>query len=89
MPQEEMALAERHARRCDLLVVLGSSLIVQPAASLVGLALGAGKKVVLINRGKTPYDRAVTLRARTGIGDILPQAVERVRRTLEAQTNRT
>ncbi len=89
LPQEEMALAERHARRCDLMVVLGSSLIVQPAASLVGLALGAGKKVVLINRGKTPYDRAVTLRARAGIGDILPQAVERVRRTLEAQTNRT
>jgi len=85
LPQEELALAERHARRCDLMVVLGSSLIVQPAASLVGLALRAGKKVVLINRGKTPYDRAATLRARAGIGEILPPAVERVRRTLQEQ----
>ena len=87
LPQEEMTLADHHARRCDLMVVLGSSLIVQPAASLVGLALKAGNRVVLINRGKTPYDAAVTLRARVGIGEILPPVVEQVRRTREEQSN--
>jgi NAD-dependent SIR2 family protein deacetylase len=87
MPHEELALAEHHARHCDLMVVLGSSLMVQPAASLVGLVLGAGKRVVLINQGKTPYDRAVTLRAWAGIGELIPPAVERVRRTLEEQPN--
>jgi NAD-dependent deacetylase len=87
LPQEELALAEHHARRCDLMVVLGSSLLVQPAASLVGLALRAGKRVILINRGKTPYDGAVTLRAWAGIGEVLPQAVEWVRRTLEERPN--
>ena len=86
LPQEVMALAEHHARRCDLLVVLGSSLIVQPAASLVGLALKARKRVVLINRGKTPYDRAVTLRAWAGIGEVLPPAAERVRQALEERS---
>ncbi len=86
LPQEEMALAEHHARRCDLMVVLGSSLLVQPAASLVGLALKTRKRVVLINRGKTPYDRAATLRVRAGIGEVLPPAVERVRQAIEEQS---
>jgi NAD-dependent deacetylase len=67
------------------MVVLGSSLVVQPAASLVGMALGARKRVILINHGKTPYDGAVALRAWAGIGELLPPAVERVRLALEEQ----
>src|SRR5215207_6624333 len=60
MPREELALAEEHARRCDLMLALGSSLMVQPAASLVGRTLSSGVRVVLVNRGKTPYDRKAT-----------------------------
>jgi NAD-dependent deacetylase len=67
------------------MLVLGSSLMVQPAASLVGLALGFGARVVVVNRGETPYDSAVTLRIWMGIGEIMPPAVERARRTLEEQ----
>jgi NAD-dependent deacetylase len=80
LPQTDYELAERHARRCDLMLVLGSSLQVQPAASLVGLALESGARIVLINRGKTPYDRASTLRVWTGIGEVIPPAVERTKR---------
>jgi NAD-dependent SIR2 family protein deacetylase len=87
LPDKEFALAERHARRCDLMLVLGSSLVVEPAASLVGLALGSGARVVLVNRGKTPYDRAVTLRAWAGIGEVIPSAVERAKRALEERPN--
>jgi NAD-dependent SIR2 family protein deacetylase len=61
--------------------------MVQPAASLVGLALRSQKRVVLINHGKTPYDRAVTLRAWASIGEVLPPAVERVRQALEERPN--
>jgi NAD-dependent deacetylase len=82
MPERELVLAEGHARRCDVMLVLGSSLMVQPAASLVGLALRSGARVVLVNRGKTPYDGAATLRAWTGIGEVVPPAVERARRVL-------
>jgi hypothetical protein len=35
--------------------------------------------VVLVNRGKTPNDDAVTLRTWTGIGEVIPPAVERVK----------
>ena len=87
LPYKELALAEQQARRCDLMLVLGSSLKVEPAASLVGLALRSGTRVALVNRGKTPYDRAVTLRAWAGIGDVIPPAVERAKRELREQRN--
>lgn len=79
-------LAAEHARRCDLMSVLGSSLSVNPAASLVGLALRDGARVVLVNQGETPYDEAVGLPARAGIGEIIPPAVARVRQHLSADT---
>ena len=82
MPQREMELAEQHARGCDLMLALGTSLRVAPAAGLVGLALGSGARVVLVNRGETPYDEVVTLRAWTGIGETIPPAVQRAKRTL-------
>jgi mono-ADP-ribosyltransferase sirtuin 6 len=87
LPKTELMLADHHARRCDLMLVLGSSLLVQPAASLVGLALRSGARVVLVNRGKTPYDRAATLRVWAGIGEVIPPAVERVRWALGDQSN--
>lgn len=88
LPQGEYDLAEHHARCCDLMLVLGSSLLVTPAASLVGLALKSGARVVLVNQGKTPYDRAVTLRAWRGIGDVIPPAVERAKLALMERPNR-
>jgi NAD-dependent SIR2 family protein deacetylase len=88
LPYRDLELAEEHARRCDLMLVLGSSLVVEPAASLVGLALRAGTRVVLTNQGKTPYDEVVTLRAWTGIGDVIPPAVERVKWALGEQPSR-
>ena len=87
LPERDLMLADHHARRCDLMLVLGSSLMVQPAASLVGLALRSGARVVLVNRGRTPYDRAATLRVWTGITDVIPPAVERVKWALEEQSN--
>jgi NAD-dependent deacetylase len=89
LPHKELALAEQHARHCDLMVVLGSSLVVTPAASLVGLALKSGARVVLVNEGKTPYDEVVTLRVWRGIGAVIPPAVERVKRALGEQLNRS
>ena len=88
LPHKELELATQHARHCDLMLVLGSSLQVEPAASLVGLALRSGARVVLANRGKTPYDAAVTLRTWTGIGAVIPPAVERVKRAFGEQPNR-
>ena len=53
----------------------------------MGLALESGARVVLANRGETPYDGAVTLRVWEGIGDVIPPAVERAKRALEKRPN--
>ena len=87
MPAKEMRLSARHAEQCDLMLVLGSSLTVEPAASLVGLAIEFGAAVVLVNQGETPYDQAVNLRSWAGIGDVIPPAVERAARALGGQAN--
>lgn len=82
LPEKELMLAAEHARLCDLMLVLGSSLMVNPAASLVGFALKTGARVVLINQGETPYDEVATLRLWMGIGEVIPQAVERAGQAL-------
>ena len=82
LPEKELMLAARHTRACDLMLVLGSSLVVNPAASLVGLAIEQGARVVLVNQGETPYDRGVTLRVWEGISEVIPPAVELVKRTV-------
>ncbi len=82
LPLKEFELAEQHARHCDLMLALGSSLVVTPASSLVGLALRSGARVVLANQGETPYDQSVTLRVWTNIGEVIVPAVERVAQML-------
>jgi len=86
MPEKELELAAQHTQNSDLMLALGSSLMVNPAASLVGLALEEGARVVLINQGETPYDDVVTLRIINGIGDVLPPAVIMVKQALNVET---
>jgi NAD-dependent SIR2 family protein deacetylase len=85
MPTRELEQAALHAQQCDLMLALGSSLIVQPAAGLVGLAVESGARLVLVNQGETPYDDVATLRSWAGIGEVIPPAVERARRAIEAE----
>lgn len=63
------------AQSCDLMLVVGSSLAVQPAAGLVGLAARAGAAVVICNAGETPYDHLATAIVREPLGEVLPALV--------------
>jgi NAD-dependent deacetylase len=69
----------RRATTCvaesDLLVAIGTSLRVYPAAGLVDLALGAGARVAIVNAEPTPYDRAAHVVVREPIGEALPAVV--------------
>jgi NAD-dependent deacetylase len=44
------------AEKCEVFVAVGTSLQVQPAASLVGIAVEAGARLVIVNAEPTPYD---------------------------------
>ncbi|MDQ3403312.1 MAG: Sir2 family NAD-dependent protein deacetylase [Actinomycetota bacterium] len=64
--------ARAAATSADLLLVVGSSLSVQPAAGLVGLAARAGVNVVVCNGSTTPYDGLATVVIREPLSDVLP-----------------
>lgn len=53
--------ARKAMRECDLLLVMGTSLVVQPANKLPEICLDAGIPVVLLNLGPTPLDNVVDL----------------------------
>jgi len=65
--------AEQAARRCDLLLAIGSTLTVEPAASLCGVAAGAGAAVVIVNADATPYDGLAAEVIREPIGTAVPR----------------
>ncbi|MEW6184105.1 MAG: Sir2 family NAD-dependent protein deacetylase [Thermodesulfobacteriota bacterium] len=79
LPGRDLALAYEHSRASDLCVVVGSSLVVTPAADMPREALRAGAKLVIINAGETPYDALTHLRFQETIGEVLPPAVTRLK----------
>lgn len=65
------------AERCDLVVALGSTLSVTPAADIPLSAARRGAPYVVINRGETGHDGLgiITLRSEADVGEIFPAAV--------------
>lgn len=71
MPEEPMRKAQRLALSCDLFLVLGSSLVVYPAANLPILAKERGAQLVIVNREPTPLDDAADLVIKGEIGQVV------------------
>lgn len=80
LPQKDLMESFEHSSKCDLFIVIGSSLTVTPAANMPAEALRAGAKLVIINSGETPYDRVTHLRFDEKIGEVFPVAVERFKK---------
>ena len=74
---EDLERSFEASRRADLVIALGSTLSVHPAASIPLTAAGRGIPYVIINRGETEQDRhpAVTLRIDGDVGASFPPAV--------------
>ncbi|WP_309643172.1 Sir2 family NAD-dependent protein deacetylase [Phenylobacterium sp.] len=71
MPAEQMARAEAATLDCDLFVVLGSSLVVYPAASFPLLAKRNGARLVIVNREPTDQDDYADLVLHDEIGQVM------------------
>jgi NAD-dependent protein deacetylase/lipoamidase len=65
--------ALRAASTCELFLAVGSTLTVEPAASLCGLARRSGAAVVIVNRDPTPYDWLAAEVIRDPIGEAVPR----------------
>lgn len=84
LPRKDLADAYQHSQSCDLFIVVGSSLVVTPAADMPKVALQSGARLVIINQGETPFDQHVNLRFWEAIGEVLPPAVEQLKGLLRA-----
>lgn len=76
--EDDLARAARAAGEADLVLAMGSTLAVQPAASIPLEAARRGVPYVIINRGETEHDHLprVTLRLEGDVSEILPAAVD-------------
>ncbi|GAA0410582.1 NAD-dependent protein deacetylase 2 [Acrocarpospora corrugata] len=78
LPQGPLDEAVRAAERSAVFVVVGTSLQVQPAAGLVGLAVESGAQLIIVNAGATPYDELASEVIRDPISVALPRLVNRL-----------
>jgi mono-ADP-ribosyltransferase sirtuin 6 len=82
LPQRDLERSFEHSRKSDLFVVVGSSLVVTPAADMPREALQSGARLVILNQGETPFDRHAHLRFSEKIAEVLPRAAKRLKRLM-------
>jgi NAD-dependent deacetylase len=75
MPEIQMARAQDETMTCDLFIVLGSSLVVYPAAGFPRLAKRKGIKLVIVNRDPTDQDDDADLVLHAEIGPTMSRVV--------------
>jgi NAD-dependent deacetylase len=74
--------ATSHSRNCDLFIVVGSSLVVYPAAYMPVYALESGATLVIINIGETPLDSEADLTIQAKAGITMSAIVKKVKNRL-------
>ncbi|MBU2575432.1 MAG: Sir2 family NAD-dependent protein deacetylase [Elusimicrobia bacterium] len=75
LPQAELGLAFKAAQNCDLAISIGSTLSVEPAASVPLSARAAGKPYAIINRGSTAHDQAAVIKIDADAVAVLPELI--------------
>ena len=82
LPQLVLNEAARRASQCDLCIVIGSTLVVYPAAYIPMYALDAGAKLVIINIGATPMDSRADVRIEGSAGEAMTKVLQRVKKKI-------
>ncbi len=75
MPEIQMARAQDETLACDLFIVLGSSLVVYPAAGFPAIAKRKGAKLVIVNRDPTDQDDSADMVIHGEIGATMSRAI--------------
>ena len=79
LPERVLREATYRSHNCDLFIVIGSTLIVYPAAYMPTYAVDSGAKLVIINLSSTPMDRRAAVLIKARAGEAMSNIVERVR----------
>lgn len=79
LPRETLRRSQREAEKADLLLSIGTSSVVQPAASIPTLAKRNNANLIEINPERTPLTPRVDHFMKGKAGEVLPELVERVK----------
>ena len=82
LPAETLRHSVDHSRRCDLLIVVGSSLVVYPAAYMPVYAKEAGAAVAIVNLTVTDFDHHADVVIHGKAGEMMPLVMQALRRKL-------
>lgn len=82
LPERTLFEATQRASRCDLMIAVGSSLVVYPAAYLPLHAKQAGAKLVIVNLSKTPADGIADIVIPASAGEVMRRIIADVRQRL-------
>jgi NAD-dependent SIR2 family protein deacetylase len=83
LPEDDLTESIIRSESSDVFFVVGSSLVVVPAANMPLYAKQHGAKLIILNKGETPYDGIADLRFLDQIGEVLPPIVEKVKELLK------
>jgi NAD-dependent deacetylase len=87
MPARETTEAYRRSESCDLFIVVGSSLVVHPAAAMPVVAKRAGAKLVIVNRDQTACDNVADLIIHDQAGPVMAAILTHVKQLLGGVTH--
>jgi NAD-dependent deacetylase len=79
LPYQVLEEAGLRSRAADLFIVIGSTLVVYPAAYMPAYAVASGANLVIINIGETPLDREATVLINAKAGDTMAAIVDKVK----------
>ena len=83
--QEVLQEASQRSSDCDLFIVVGSTLVIYPAAYMPIYAVRAGAKLIIVNLSDTPMDDDAEVLIRAKAGEAMSRIVEKVKDRLEAR----
>jgi len=79
LPYEVLTEAGNRSSGCDLFIVVGSTLVVYPAAYMPVYAVQAGAKLVIVNLSSTPMDGEADVLINAKAGEAMSRIVNKVR----------
>ena len=82
LPEEVLREATHRSHNCDLFIVIGSTLVVYPAAYMPIYAVNSGAKLVIVNLSTTPMDEQATVMIMAKAGEAMSKIIQQVRENI-------
>ena len=79
LPQDILSQAMMEANQCEVMLVIGSSLVVYPAAYVPVQAKQAGAKLIIVNKGPTEQDHLADIRIDAPAGEVMIKMINAIK----------